>query len=115
MKPRRVRLSRKAGWKKPPNTAVVTRSSKHWGNPYRKEDYPGEAGWRALAVEDFRKWIHADEQAELRRLARRELAGKNLACWCPLDGPCHADVWLEIANAEAELQPGEVLVEVRVH
>ena len=27
-----------------------------------------------------------------------ELRGKNLACWCPLDQPCHADVLLEIAN-----------------
>ena len=37
---------------------------------------------------------------------RSDLAGKNLACWCPLtlpDGspcPCHADVLLEIANAD---------------
>lgn len=29
---------------------------------------------------------------------RSELAGKNLACWCPPDQPCHADVLLEIAN-----------------
>ncbi len=29
---------------------------------------------------------------------RRELRSKNLACWCPLDQPCHADVLLEIAN-----------------
>jgi hypothetical protein len=28
----------------------------------------------------------------------RELAGKDLACWCPLDQPCHADVLLELAN-----------------
>jgi hypothetical protein len=27
-----------------------------------------------------------------------ELAGKNLACFCPLDQPCHADVLLELAN-----------------
>ena len=33
---------------------------------------------------------------------RAELAGKNLACWCPLDQPCHADVLLEIANREEE-------------
>lgn len=26
------------------------------------------------------------------------LRGKNLACWCPLDEPCHADVLLEVAN-----------------
>lgn len=29
---------------------------------------------------------------------RNELAGFDLACWCPLDQPCHADVLLEIAN-----------------
>ena len=30
---------------------------------------------------------------------RQELAGHDLACWCPLDQPCHADVLLELANA----------------
>ena len=40
------------------------------------------------------------------REAMSELAGKNLACWCPLTDaqgnhvPCHADVLLEIANRE---------------
>jgi Domain of unknown function (DUF4326) len=29
---------------------------------------------------------------------RRDLAGKDLACWCPLDQRCHADVLLELAN-----------------
>ncbi|MDT7935250.1 MAG: DUF4326 domain-containing protein [Sphingomonadaceae bacterium] len=28
----------------------------------------------------------------------RVLRCKNLACWCPLDQPCHADVLLELAN-----------------
>ena len=28
-----------------------------------------------------------------------ELRGKDLACWCPLDEPCHADVLLELANS----------------
>jgi hypothetical protein len=27
-----------------------------------------------------------------------KLRRKNLACWCPLDQPCHADVLLELAN-----------------
>jgi hypothetical protein len=30
---------------------------------------------------------------------REELRGKDLACWCALDQPCHADVLLEIANS----------------
>ena len=29
---------------------------------------------------------------------RRELAGHNLACWCPPGSPCHADVLLELLN-----------------
>ena len=29
-----------------------------------------------------------------------ELRGRDLACWCPLDGPCHADVLLERANRD---------------
>lgn len=35
-----------------------------------------------------------------RRLDPSELRGKDLACWCPLDQSCHADVLLEIANRE---------------
>lgn len=31
---------------------------------------------------------------------RAELCGRDLACWCPLDAPCHADVLMEIANAD---------------
>jgi hypothetical protein len=27
-----------------------------------------------------------------------ELRGRDLACYCPLDEPCHADVLLEVAN-----------------
>lgn len=32
------------------------------------------------------------------RDALPELRGKNLACWCRLGQPCHADVLLELAN-----------------
>jgi hypothetical protein len=27
-----------------------------------------------------------------------KLKGKNLACWCKLDEPCHADILLKLAN-----------------
>jgi hypothetical protein len=33
--------------------------------------------------------------------ARTALAGHDLACWCPLDSPCHADILLKAANAAA--------------
>ena len=32
--------------------------------------------------------------------AREELAGKNLACWCALGAPCHAERLLAAANIE---------------
>jgi hypothetical protein len=39
---------------------------------------------------------------------RTELAGKDLACWCPLDALCHADVLLRWAQAPA-LAPAAAL------
>lgn len=36
---------------------------------------------------------------------RDELAGHDLACWCPLDQPCHADVLLELANSGSPGSP----------
>jgi hypothetical protein len=35
-------------------------------------------------------------------MIRAELTGKVLACWCPLDQPCHADVLLSIANSNPD-------------
>lgn len=29
------------------------------------------------------------------------LRGKDLACWCSLDAPCHADILLRLANLDA--------------
>jgi hypothetical protein len=53
---------------------------------------------REQAVAFYRKMI---EGSPLRNNATIGLRGKDLACWCPLDRPCHADVLLEIANREA--------------
>lgn len=50
-----------------------------------------------LAVENYRAWISASA-ADL-AAARTELRGRALACWCPPDMPCHADVLIEVANA----------------
>jgi len=67
-----------------------------FGNPF-KVGTP-EAPKRGDAVPFFEKYIA--QQPELIRKVRSKLRGKNLACWCPLDGkPCHADVLLRIANS----------------
>jgi len=30
---------------------------------------------------------------------RRELPGKKIACWCPLDQPCHVDTIIKLVNS----------------
>lgn len=92
--PERVQLSRRKGWRKPPNTVNVARPSK-WGNPYHLDLFGGD---RALVVRTFRAFLAHPNGADLAAAARKQLRGKNLACWCPLDQPCHADVLLEVAN-----------------
>jgi hypothetical protein len=57
-----------------------------------------------LAVDDFRRMFegaHPTEAAAYPPIdeIRAALAGHDLACWCPLDGPCHADVLLDVANS----------------
>jgi uncharacterized protein DUF4326 len=106
--PRRIRLSRAKGWRMPPNTVHVARG-KHsvWGNPF----VVGKYGTAAECVHAFerllagyitiRKEPHPEAQLETLEHFRShagELRGKNLACWCALDQPCHADVLLRLAN-----------------
>lgn len=118
MIPRRVQRKRTKGWRMPPNTVSVCRPGK-WGNPFPVSDkIPAD-----LAVVLFEDYLHGEARVmrgefsifamtyaeenggfpQQPRLitpedVRKELRGKNLACFCPLDQPCHADVLLRIAN-----------------
>lgn len=107
--PRRIRLSRAKGWRMPENTVKVARPTM-WGNPFKiggfrctgaGVDYQQEpVSDAATAVRFFRDALAiADRNFQNNEAIRRRLSGKNLACWCALDQPCHADVLLEIANA----------------
>lgn len=94
----RIQRKRTKGWKMPPNTVYVGRPTE-WGNPW---GYRGKYSIKdpVEAVDKFRGWVKNLNLAPLR--------GKNLACWCPLDQPCHADVLLEIANEPTkELTDGD--------
>jgi hypothetical protein len=97
MKPRRVQLKRTKGWRLPENTVVVSRPSR-WGNPFRVGHVTEGVLTRdsAQAVQRFRE--HVQTRPEYLEAIRRELRGRNLACWCALGSPCHADVLLELAN-----------------
>ena len=91
--PRRVQLRRTRGWRKPPGAVVISRPGK-WGNPYRVSVH-GLAG----ALARYRR--HLREHPELVEAARRELAGRTLACWCPPERPCHGDILLEVVDGRA--------------
>ena len=85
--PARIQLRRTKGWRMPPGTVKVDRTTK-WGNPF----VVGKDGHAAQCVALFEQ--HAAT------LPVEELRGKNLACWCRSSGPCHADVLLSLANKE---------------
>lgn len=81
------RIQRQQGEGLPPGAIYVGHSTK-WGNPY--------LGGRAEAVAAFE--LAMKSRPDLTAMARRELGGRDLACWCRLDESCHADVLLEVAN-----------------
>lgn len=116
--PKRIQRERAKGWRLPEGAVSVVRPSR-FGMPYG----PGyTVAYRKFgiveqftiatareAVDLYRRWLAADpivprsafnaaEAAPTTEDIRGELAGKDLACWCPLNEPCHADVLLEIAN-----------------
>jgi hypothetical protein len=100
MAPTRIRLSRRKGWRKPENTVVVARPTR-WGNPFPVAELGREraiAAFRAMLADPEAR-AAAGYPAPEEIVAR--LAGRNLACWCPLDQPCHADVLLEVAAGGA--------------
>ena len=94
-RPVRIQLQRKKGWRLPPNTVSVARPTR-WGNPFLIIE---SAEGREACVRLFREWLNQPGPGtHLAACARRDLRGKNLACWCRIDQPCHADVLLQIAN-----------------
>lgn len=51
-----------------------------------------------LAVTMYRRALLEAELEVTVMDVRRELRGKTIACWCPINSPCHGDVLLEVAN-----------------
>ena len=116
--PKRIQRRRTKGWRMPDGAVYVGRPTK-WGNPFKVggffkigdpdpryrgafrmawcESFGASSGFTCIttnemAVEFFRRLICATKKDY------SELRGKDLACWCPLSKPCHADILLEIAN-----------------
>lgn len=120
--PIRVQRKRAKGWRMPENTLYVGRPGK-WGNPFVVGEKYENGAWMACMFPVYNEFIEKyrtgivpkspEEAIELYKThmatkiktwpdaMRKELEslrGKNLACWCKIGQPCHADVLLEIAN-----------------
>jgi hypothetical protein len=96
------RVQRPWIWReRPDNTVAVSRPTK-FDNPFTAY------GDRRTAVAQYRTWLEMPHALPVQHNGRTyyrpspediaSLRGKDLACYCPLDGPCHADVLLEWAN-----------------
>jgi hypothetical protein len=101
--PLRIQRKRTKGFKLPHGTTCVTRPGR-WGNPFET----------AAEFEDaYRKVvIHIELMRATAHLSPvwsrmiwiveniKQLRGFKLACFCPLDQPCHADCLAEYSNRE---------------
>jgi uncharacterized protein DUF4326 len=116
--PERIQRKRTKGWRMPAGAVYVGRPTK-WGNPFRIERADTSHWPNEYYIDDgvgveffvFREYafnyaveVFANDMDKGRlgityEDVRRELVGRDLACWCPLGQPCHADVLLDIANA----------------
>jgi hypothetical protein len=94
--PQRIQRKRTRGWRMPEGAVYVGRPGP-WGNPFRAEPHRSARE----CVDAFSIWFRHQRSMVLR--AQTELAGKDLACWCSLDEPCHADVLLNLANRTVPL------------
>jgi hypothetical protein len=127
--PKRIQRRRVKGWKMPPNTVYVGRPTKWgnpWSVGSHTLTPAGKTKSLRKIVRLYRAWmvgtfteraiekiigdgtkVPKQPMAMLHWLMVRgalrnqlsELRGKDLACFCPLDQPCHADVLLELANS----------------
>jgi hypothetical protein len=104
--PKRIQRKRTKDWKMPDNAVYVGRPSR-WGNDNKVGDpYPFTEG-HPCTLEDV-IWLYEVDMRTMDTIGGLDaflapLRGKDLACWCPLDQPCHADVLLKLANREQEI------------
>ena len=113
-RPKRIQRKRSKGWKMPEGAVYVGRPTR-WGNPF----VVGKHGQAGECVEQYRRLVNqfpsvaalyewrdaGGDGTSWVMIAGRvewfwdEIRGRDLACWCPLDRPCHADILLELANS----------------
>lgn len=93
--PVRIQRRRVKGWRMPEGAVYVGRPTR-WGNDWKPSGDRSAADCVAKFRAEWEQFI--SEWPDVLPRLKRNLGGKNLVCWCPLDQPCHADVLLELAN-----------------
>lgn len=121
--PKRVQRKRTKGWRAPEGAVYVGRGTRY-GNPWAVVRTNTGTGWavdwaghqdqhkplglndhipandqrdaHALAVELYETWVHS--HPTLLDRIHRDLADRDLMCWCAETLPCHADALLQIAG-----------------
>ena len=110
--PKRIQRKRIKDFKLPTNTKCVNRGTKY-GNPYKVvQSTMIKTNWSVISKDSYCGDYDTKEKANQRAIELfkehlndfkineivADLQNKNLACFCSLDVPCHADYLLEIAN-----------------
>ena len=75
-------------WRNGPHWHTHWPDGQTWCYPTKREAATRAVELYSLAVSTFEPDADSWDQ----------IAGRDLACWCPLDTPCHADVLLDLAN-----------------
>lgn len=97
--PERIQRRRVRGWRMPDGAIYVGRPTL-WGNRWQIGTWSHTLGRPVATLEEAVDLYRLLVWVEPHMIAwvHERLRGHDLACWCPLGQPCHADVPLEIAN-----------------
>ncbi|MCZ2129514.1 MAG: DUF4326 domain-containing protein [Bacteroidia bacterium] len=105
---KRVQRKRTKGYRIPENTKYVGRPTK-WGNPFRVEDLGAEESvkrYKECILNNAMCYYYIDEIEASIQFDRfkwmsenlEQLRGFDLACFCSLSVPCHADALIELLS-----------------
>ncbi len=104
---KRVQRKRTKGYKLPDNCKYVGRPTK-WGNPFRVSEKltakEAVKRYKECVLNNVMAYYYFDEVEASVNFKHfqyisqniEELRGKDLACFCPLSSPCHADALIEL-------------------
>jgi len=81
-----------------------------WANPFT---HAKDAAGRRRAAEMYEQWLLSPQQDQLVLLAKKQLKGKVLACWCA-PRICHGEALAKYVRRPALLLPPGFVLEVRL-